>query len=63
MSWEIRPITPDELPAFIRVDGAAYSSPQTDEDIEAARGSVRVRPQSRRRRGWTLYRRCWRDVV
>ena len=38
MSWEIRPITPDELPAFIRVDGAAYSSPQTDEDIESARG-------------------------
>jgi predicted acetyltransferase len=39
MPWEIRPITPDELPAFIHVDGAAYSSPQTDEDIEAARGS------------------------
>jgi len=39
MSLEIRPITPEELPAFIRVDGAAYSSPQTDEDIEAARGS------------------------
>jgi predicted acetyltransferase len=39
MSWEIRPITPDELPAFIRVDGAAYSSPQTDEEIESARGS------------------------
>lgn len=39
MSWKIRLITPDELPAFIRVDGAAYSSPQTDEDIEAARGS------------------------
>ena len=38
MSWEIRPITPDELPAFIHVDGAAYSSPQSDEDIEAARG-------------------------
>jgi predicted acetyltransferase len=38
MPWEIRPITPDELPAFIRVDGAAYSSPQTDEEIEAARG-------------------------
>jgi predicted acetyltransferase len=37
MSWEIRPITSDELPAFIQVDGAAYSSPQTDEDIEAAR--------------------------
>jgi predicted acetyltransferase len=38
MSWEIRPIVPDEFPAFIRVDGAAYSSPQTDEEIEAARG-------------------------
>jgi predicted acetyltransferase len=38
MSWEIRPITPDEFPTFIRVDGAAFSSPQTDEDIEAARG-------------------------
>jgi predicted acetyltransferase len=38
MSWEMRPITPDELPAFIRVDGAAYSSPQTDEEIESARG-------------------------
>jgi predicted acetyltransferase len=38
MSWEIRPITPDELPAFIRVDGAAYSSPQSDEEIESARG-------------------------
>ena len=39
MSWEMRPVTSDELPAFIRVDGAAYSSPQTDEGIEAARGS------------------------
>lgn len=39
MSWEIRSIAPDELPAFIRVDGAAYSSPQTDEEIESARGS------------------------
>jgi predicted acetyltransferase len=38
MSWEIRQITPDEFPAFIRVDGAAYSSPQSDEDVEAARG-------------------------
>jgi predicted acetyltransferase len=38
MPWKIRPITPDELPAFIRVDGAAYSSPQTDEEIESARG-------------------------
>jgi predicted acetyltransferase len=38
MPWEIRPITPDELPAFIRVDGAAYSSPQSDEEIESARG-------------------------
>jgi predicted acetyltransferase len=38
MSWEIRPITPDEFPTFIRVDGAAFSSPQTDEDIEAALG-------------------------
>ncbi len=38
MSWEIRPVTPDELPAFIRVDGAAYSSPQTNEEIESARG-------------------------
>ena len=38
MSWEMRPITSDELPAFIQVDGAAYSSPQTDEEIEAARG-------------------------
>src|SRR5262249_49869868 len=39
MAWEMRPITPDELAAFIRVDGAAYSSPQTDEEIESARGS------------------------
>jgi predicted acetyltransferase len=39
MSWEIRPITPNELPTFIRVDGAAYSSPQTDEEIESVRGS------------------------
>ena len=38
MPWEIRPVTSDELPAFIQVDGAAYSSPQTDEDIEAAHG-------------------------
>jgi predicted acetyltransferase len=38
MSWEMRPITSDELSSFIKVDGAAYSSPQTDEDIEAARG-------------------------
>jgi predicted acetyltransferase len=27
------------LPTFIRVDGAAYSSPQTDEEIESVRGS------------------------
>jgi predicted acetyltransferase len=38
MAREMRPITPDELPAFIRVDGAAYSSPQSDEEIESARG-------------------------
>ena len=38
MSWKMRPITPDELPTFIRVDGAAYSSPQADEEIESARG-------------------------
>jgi predicted acetyltransferase len=39
MSWEIRPIRPDELPAFIRVDGVAFSSPQSDEEIESVRGS------------------------
>jgi predicted acetyltransferase len=39
MSWEMRSVTPNELPAFIRVDGAAYSSPQTDEEIESVRGS------------------------
>ncbi|HEY7022476.1 MAG TPA: GNAT family N-acetyltransferase [Ktedonobacterales bacterium] len=38
MPWEIRPITPEELPAFIRTDGAAYSFLQSDEEIESARG-------------------------
>jgi predicted acetyltransferase len=40
MSYEIRPITPDEFPAFLRADYLAFGGQPTEEEIERGRETM-----------------------